>query len=431
MASKPDSVVLVDGRRTPFLRASTDFGDLTNYDLARLALKGLRHEINLDPDDVDYVIMGNVISSPKNPNVARDAMLGAGYRPNTPAFTVSMACISANRAFTSGVDLIRQGQAEVVVAGGVDSMSDVPILYSAKFRKRLMAMQKAKGFGGLLKTLKGFRFSELKPQVPAIAEFSTGLSMGQDADRLAARMGVSRTDQDAFALRSHQNAGKAWEEGLFDDEVLDVAVPPKFKALKQDNGVRADSTAEQLAKLRPAFVKPHGTITAANASFLTDGAAACAAMTAKKAEALGFSTEVTLMDYAYSAQTPDGDLLLGPAHATARLLSRTGLTLKDIDVFEFHEAFAGQVLANLNGLDSPAFCKADLGLSKKVGAVPMDKLNTLGGSLSIGHPFGATGARLLTTARNRLIREDGKYALIAACAAGGLGSAILLERHTD
>ncbi|GJM08758.1 MAG: acetyl-CoA acetyltransferase [Lysobacteraceae bacterium] len=428
MESNYRPVVLVDGRRTPFLRASTDYHDLGNYDLARLALLGLRQTLNLNLTDIDYVIMGNVISNGINPNVARDGMLGAGYLPATPAFTVSQACISANRAFTSGADLIRTGQADMVVAGGVDSMSDVPIMFKKPMRKRLMAAQRAKGPGDYLKLLKGMSLSDLGPQVPAIAEFSTGLSMGQDTDRLVARFGVGRVDQDEFALRSHQLAGKAWEDGLFDDEVLTVQIPPKFAPISQDNGIRPDSTMEQLAKLKPAFVRPHGTITAANASYLTDGAAAVVAMSEEKAKALGMSTEVRLLEYTYSGTNPDGDLLMGPAHASAKLLQRTGLTLSDIDVFEFHEAFAGQVLANLNALDTAAFCKADLGLSKKIGRVPVGKLNIHGGSVSIGHPFGATGARLLTTARNRLIREDGRYALIAACAAGGLGSAIILER---
>jgi len=423
-------VVLVDGVRTPFLRSGTAFADLDNYQLARIAISALIGKTGIAPEAIGSVIYGNVIANTRNPNVARDGMLGAGLDPSTPAFSVSQACISANRAAAISADMIRTGQIDVAIAGGVECLSDAPIGHSKAFRKRLQALQKAKGVGGMFKVFKGFKFKELKPDVPAIAEFSTGLTMGQDCDRLAARFGVSRDEQDAFAERSHKLAAKAWEDGLLSDEVCRAQLPPKFEDIDRDNGFRGDTSLDKLAALRPAFVKPHGTVTAGNASFLTDGAANVLLMSRSKAEELGYDSSVVLRHYVFSGQNPDGELLLGPAYSSAACLSQTGMKLEEIDVFEFHEAFAGQVLANLKCMESKTDSKDLLGLESALGTVPMDRLNTLGGSLSLGHPFGATGVRLLNTARNRLIRENGRYALIAACAAGGMGSAMLLERRT-
>ncbi|CAH8630579.1 unnamed protein product [Dicrocoelium dendriticum] len=249
--------------------------------------------------------------------------------------------------------------------------------------------------------------------------------MGHSADRLAAAFHVSRDEQDLYALRSHQLARKASDEGFLID-VLPVKVPGSSHYVEKDNGIRP-STPEVMAKLKPAFVKPYGTITAANASFLTDGASACLLTTLERAKTLGWTPKAFLRDFVYVGQDPNDQLLLGPAYAIPRLLDRNGLTLNDIDVFEIHEAFAGQVLANLKALDSEYFCKTHLGRTTTVGTLPMDKLNLWGGSLSLGHPFGATGVRLVTTAANRLRAEGGRLGLVAACAAGGLGHALLLE----
>ncbi len=421
-------IVLVDGCRTPFQRVSSGYKGIQAYDLARETLKALRfRNPQIEVDMIDQVIMGCVVSNITTSNVARDAMLAAGYSLTTPAYTVTQACISANRAITNGIESILSGQANIVVAGGTDSMSDVPIRYRKAIRSRLLVSQKIKSPWGYLKLLKGLKLSDMLPEVPAIAEFSTGQSMGQDSDRLAARFSVSREEQDEFALRSHLNAATAWQQGWMDKEVIALRIAPHFKAINE-NTFRADSSLEKLASLKPAFVRPHGTVTAGNASALTDGAASSLIMSKTIAKELGYSAEIAIRGFHYSAQNPDGELLLGPACASAALLNESKLHLDDIDVFEFHEAFAGQVLANLNALDSVSFCTNHLGLSKAVGRIPMEKLNTGGGSLSLGHPFGATGSRLITTAANRLIRENTQYALIAACAAGGQGSAILLER---
>lgn len=423
------NVVLVDGCRIPFLRSGSAYKDLMAYDLGRMALSGLLSRSGIDASLVDRVIMGTVIQEVRTSNIARDASLAAGFPNTVPATTVTLACISSNMAITTGVEAIQSGQAEIVVAGGVETMSDVPIRFKRSIRKRLIASQKAKSPLDFLKLLKGLRLKDLAPEVPAVSEFSTGEVMGESADRLAAMFGVSREEQDEYALRSHLLAAQANDEGLFGKELIPAPVPPSFETVTSDNGYRADSTMEKLAKLKPAFIKPHGSVTAGNSSFLTDGASATLIMTEKKALELGYTPIAYLRDYTYVAQDPKDELLLGPAYATPKVLDAAGKSLKDIDVFELHEAFAGQVLSVLTALNSESFAKNKLNRKKAVGEIPMDKLNTRGGSLSLGHPFGATGARLVTMAANRLIDEDGQFALVAACAAGGHGHAMLIERY--
>ena len=255
--------------------------------------------------------------------------------------------------------------------------------------------------------------------------------MGESCDKMAAKYDVERQEQDAYALRSHQLAFKAAEEGFLNNEIIPVSVDKDGKIVEQDNGIREDTDMEKLGKLNPAFIKPHGTVTAGNSSFLTDGASAALVMDKDFALKNGYEPKAGIRSYTYVAQRPDDELLIGPAFAVPEVLDKMNLTLDDIDVFEFHEAFAGQMLTVLKALDSDEFAKNRLNRKKKVGTVPYDKLNKWGGSLSIGHPFAATGIRLVTTAANRLIREDGKYALIAACAAGGQGHAMILERYSE
>lgn len=421
--------VLIDGCRIPFQRSGTGFKEQTAYDLARLVLTGLLGRVPIDRNIIDWVIMGNVVSNMRNTNVARDAALAAGVPNQVPAVTVTLACVSSNKAITDAIDLIRTGQAEVVIAGGTESLTDIPIQFRKPFRQKLMESQKYRKPADYMKFIKGMSPSDLLPEIPEIAEFSTGRSMGKDCDRMAARLGVTRQEQDQYAERSHRLAAQAATDGWLANEVEAVNTPPSFEAIEADNGIRGDTTLEKLATLKPAFNKPYGTLTAGNSSFLTDGAAATLIMSEEMAESLGLTPKATFVDYAYTAQDPQEELLLGPAYATPKILDRQKMTLKDISVFEFHEAFAAQMVANLKCLDSTEFAKTRLGKSRKVGEIPMDKLNTRGGSLSIGHPFGATGARLVTTAANRLIDEDGQFALVASCAAGAVGNAIVLERY--
>lgn len=422
------NVVLVEGVRTPFLLSGTEYKDLMPHNLATKSLSGLMKKTGVDTSVIDYVVYGTVIQEVKTSNIAREAMLSAGFSEKTPAHTVTQACISSNQAITTGVGLITAGQCDAVIAGGVEFMSDVPIRHSRKMRKIMLDFNKAKTNAkkwNLIKKL--FNGAVWMPELPAVAEFSSGETMGHSADRLCTAFGITRKAQDEYALRSHRLAKEATDKGYLSD-VLPYKVPNVAEYITKDNGIRP-SSLEDMAKLKAAFVKPYGTITAANSSFLTDGASACLLMSEEKALAMGLKPKAYLRDFVYVSQDPKDQLLLGPAYATPKVLDKTRLKLSDIDVFEYHEAFAGQILANLTALDSDIFAKKFLGRSSKAGAPNMNKFNLWGGSLSLGHPFAATGVRLVTTAANRLHKENGQYALVAACAAGGIGHAMVVERY--
>ncbi|MCS6934951.1 MAG: thiolase family protein [Chitinophagales bacterium] len=423
-------IVVIDGCRTPFLRSGTAYADLMSYQLGQYAIKGLLSKTGIDPAQVGYVVMGTTISNVKTGNVAREAAITAGIPYTAPCHTVTMACISANQAIASAANVLRNGEADVAIAGGTDSVSDAPILFNKRMRKKLFKAQKIKGLADTLKFIFSLRPGDFVPEAPAVAEFLTNRTMGLDCDILAARYQVGRREQDEYAVRSHQLAAKAEAEGLLANEITPVEAPPDFKPIKKDNGIRPDTNLESIAKLKSAFVKEGGTITAANASFLTDGAAVCLLATEEKAAQLGLKPKAYIHSYTFTGCDLKEELLLGPTYAVSKLLQITGMTLSDFDVFEFHEAFAGQILVNLKCLASDTFAQAKLGRDKAVGAIPLDKFNLWGGSLSLGHPFGATGARLVTTACNRLIKENGRYALIAACAAGAHGHAMILERYS-
>lgn len=428
MVNMKEKIVLIDGCRTPFLRSGTDYMDLMSYQLGQFAIKGLLTKTGIDVSQVDSVIMGTVISNVKTSNVAREAALTAGLPNTISCHTVTQACISANRAIASGIGEILSGQAEVVIAGGVDNTSDTPIGYKKSMRKKLFKAQRIKTFGDQLKFVFSLRFKDFLPERPKVAEFITNRTMGQDCDILAAKFNVSRQEQDEFTNRSHRLADDAWEGGFLEKEMVTVSLPPRFKPVERDNGVRV-SSVEKLGKLRPAFDKKHGTLTAANSSFLTDGGSAVLLMTEKKAKELGLQPKAEIVDFCFTGQDLEEELLLGPTYAISKLLKKTNTNLEDIDVLEIHEAFAGQVLANIKTLASDDFAKTHLGREKAVGVVDRNKLNLWGGSLSIGHPFGATGARLLTTAANRLHEEKGSLALLAACAAGAQGHAMLIKKY--
>jgi len=422
------SVAIVDGARIPFARAGTDYRDLIAYDLARMAIAGLLGRTGIDPADLDLVVMGSVVQNVATSNVARDAALAAGVPERVPAHTVTMACVSSNRAIADAALAIQAGHAGAALAGGVEMLGDVPVGFSREVRRRLFDARRYRSALDWAAFFRGLPLRELLPQAPAIAEFGTGETMGESADRLAAAFGVTREEQDAYALRSHRAAARARADGRLAAQVVPVVVPPRGLVVERDNGVREDTSLERLAALPPAFVKPFGTVTAGNASPLTDGAAMVLVMDERRATADGRRVRARIRDFTFVAQDPGPTLLLGPAYAVPRLLARNGLRLADIDVIEIHEAFAGQVLAVLRAWASDAFARDVLGLAGAPGEVDMERLNPWGGSLSLGHPFGATGARLVITALDRLEAEDGTLALVTACAAGGQGHAMLLER---
>jgi len=426
-STQTKNVVLVDGVRIPFTMAGTVYGDYMAVDLQRLALKGLLTKTALDPSLVDYLYCGTVIQEPKTSNIAREAGMGAGIPIHVPSHTVTQACISSNQAITTGAEKILSGQADIIIAGGCETFSDVPIRFSRPIRKRLLGLAKAskKGPLGVLALAKGLTLKDLAPEAPSIQNFTTGEVMGHSSDRLAAKFGVSRADCDEFTVLSHTRAAAAHSKGLYKDEIIPV------DGKVAENGIKGDSTMEKVSKLKPAFIKPHGTHTAANSSFLTDGASATLIMSEEMALKMGYKPKAYIRAWAYVGVDPFDELLLGPTFATSKVLQKMGLELSDMGVVEFHEAFAGQVLANMAAMKSEKFCADRLPGGKRVGDFDMSKVNTQGGSLALGHPFGATGARLVTTAANRLQRENQRWALLTACADGGLAHACILERYDN
>lgn len=429
-SSAPDDpVVVVSGVRLPFATSSTIYQDLLGVDMLRLAIHGLLTQTALPTDQVDYVVGGNVIQEVRTSNVAREAAIHAGLPNTIGAHTIAQACISANAAICSGAEKILAGKASVVIAGGTETFSDLPIRLRRPIRQKLITMNKAMKKGGAVGAarhmLKGLKAKDLSFETPAIANYTTGEVMGVSSDRLSAKFGVSRLDQDEYTVRTHIAAQKAHDDGFYKDEII------PYKGSTAENGIKGDSTVESVSKLKPAFIKPHGTHTAANSSFLTDGAAASLLMSESKAKELGYKPWAYLRDWSFKACDPFEELLLGPTYCSQEVLARNNLNLEeDIGVFEIHEAFAGQILSNLTAMDSQTFADEKFN-GKKVGQVDMDKLNTKGGSLAVGHPFGATGSRLVTTASRRLQQEGQRFALIAACADGGLGHACILERYDN
>lgn len=421
--------VVVDGVRTPFLRSQTRFVDFLAYDLGVAAVAALlRRNAQVRPEDIDRLVLGNVIAEPRTSNLAREVALACGLPQSCPAFTVTAACTSANVAIALSVEAIAAGAADIVIAGGAETLSDVPIRWSRPVRKRMLAAQKARGPRDYFKLLTGLTPRDLAPETPAIAEFSTGLTMGDNAERLAKSLGISRRAQDEWAMGSHHRAARARADGRLADQIAPVSAPPDWAPVAIDNGVRADSSMEKLSSLPPVFDRTFGTVTAGNSSFLTDGAAACLLMSEARAAEMGVTPLARVVSTALVGLDPVEELLLGPAFAVPPALDAAGLSLGDIGVWEIHEAFAAPVLAVVQLLDDDEFCRARLGRSGRLGRIDPESLNAWGGSLSIGHPFGATGARLVTTAARRLHHENARYAVVTSCAAGALGHAIVLER---
>ena len=423
-------VAIIRGVRTPFAKSGTHYARLTALDLGKFAVTELLERSGIDPNQVQEVVFGNVIPSVKAPNIAREIVLGTGLPRSIPGYTVGKACASANQAITAASDLIFRGYADTVVAGGAESLSDIPILFSRNMTEAFMGASKAKSALARMASFKKVRPKDLLPDTPAIAESTTGLSMGESAEKMAKENGISREAQDRFALQSHTRAAAATESGRFKDEVMTVVIPPSFdKIVDADNLIRADTTLESLSKLRPVFDKKYGTITAGNASPLTDGAAAVLLMSEEKAKSLGLQPIGYLRSYAYAALDPFDQLLQGPVFALPVALERAKVTLKDIGVIEMHEAFAAQVLSNIQWMGSKKIAQEKLGRSEPVGDIDPEKINRTGGSIALGHPFGATGARIVTTVCNELQRTGEQYGLVTVCAAGGIGAAMVLERE--
>jgi len=409
--------------------SSTIYNDEMAVDLQRLAFKGLIDKTALDKSKIDYVISGTVIQEVRTSNLAREAAINAGLPIEIGGHTVSMACISSNAAICAAAEKILSGRASTVLAGGAETFSDVPIRLTRPMRQKLISLPKVMKKGGILGAARHILSLDMKHilalETPAIANYTTGEVMGVSSDRLSAKFGISRDDQDMFTVRSHTSAAKAHESGFYDGEVI------PYKGSTAENGIKGDSTIEAVSKLKPAFVKPNGTHTAANSSFLTDGASASLIMSEQRALELGYKPLAYLRDWSFKSCDPFEELLLGPTYCSQEVLERNGLDMEsDVGVFEIHEAFAGQILSNLSAMGSQKFAD-DKFNGKRVGSVQMEQLNTKGGSLALGHPFGATGSRIVTTAARRLQLEEERFALVAACADGGTGHACILERYDN
>jgi acetyl-CoA acyltransferase len=428
MESNGKRVAIVAGLRTPFAKQWSAYREVSALDLANIVVSELLQRVDLDPKEIQQVVYGQVVPSVEAPNIAREIVLATGMPKSIEAYSVSRACATSYQSAVNVAEAIMAGAIDTGVAGGADSASNVPITVSKRLAEALMAATKARSIGERMQAFAGIRPRDLAPVPPAIKEFSTGLSMGDSAEKMAKENHISREAQDEFAHRSHSLAAKAWAEGKLDDEVMEVFVPNRFnEAIREDNLIRKDTAIEKYAKLKPAFDRKHGTVTAANSSPLTDGASALLLMREDKAKALGFDVLGFIRSYAFAALDPAGQLLMGPSYASPLALDRAGVKVSDLDLVDMHEAFAAQILSNTQAFESAEWSQKHLGRSEKIGDIDWDKFNVTGGSISIGHPFAATGARQITQTLRELKRRGGNLALCTACAAGGLGAAMVLE----
>jgi acetyl-CoA acyltransferase len=425
----PGRVALVASCRTPFAKSGEAFKDLTALDLAKIAVRELIERSEVDPRLIGTLVMGQVVPSVQAPNLGRETALGALLPKGVPAHTLNRACASSNQAIADVASSILLGHIDVGIAGGAESLSSVPILHSKGMTAALMSASKARSFGARVGAFSRVRPKDFIPETPAIAEPSTGLTMGQSAEQMAKDNGISRAEQDEIALRSHKNAAAARDDGRLGLEIAPVHVAPKYgTTVGADTLIRADTSTEALAKLKPAFDRRHGSVTAGNSSPLTDGAAAVLLMSEDRAKALGYTPLAYIKSWAVAAVDPAWQLLMGPALAVPMALDRAGLTLGDMDLIEMHEAFGAQVASNIQALESETFARERLGRSSRVGVVDRSRLNVCGSSIAIGHPFGATGARITGTLGHEMTRRNSKFGLISVCAQGGMGFAMVLER---
>ncbi|MFZ9934347.1 MAG: acetyl-CoA C-acetyltransferase [Arenimonas sp.] len=420
-------VAILGGVRIPFCRNNTAYYDVGNLGLSTVVLGGLVEKFQLQGQILGEVAMGAVLKHSSDFNLAREATLSSGLSPHTPGITITRACGTGLDALITVANKIAVGQIEAGIGGGSDTTSDVPIAVSKKLRRRLLDLNRARTLGERIKTaLKGFSFGEFKPEFPGVAEPRTGKSMGESCEDMAKTWGIAREDQDRLAYESHQKAATAYARGFFSDLVM------PFRGLERDNILRPDTSLEKLATLKPAFDKRSGkgTLTAGNSTNLSDGASAALLSSEDWAKANGKEIQAYLADAQVAAIDFVGGegLLMAPAWAVAQLLKRNNLKLQDFDFYEIHEAFAAQVLCTLKAWESEEFCKTKLGMDGALGAIDRSKLNVVGSSLALGHPFAATGARIVATAA-KLLKEKGQgRVLISICTAGGMGVAAIVER---
>ncbi|GAB1070751.1 MAG: acetyl-CoA C-acyltransferase FadI [Shewanella algae] len=425
--ARGERIAIVAGLRTPFAKQATAFHGVSALDMGKMVVNELLSRSELDPKLIEQLVYGQVVQMPAAPNIAREIVLGTGMNLHTDAYSVTRACATSFQSTVNIAESIMTGNIEIGIAGGSDSSSVLPIGVSRKLAHALVDLNKARTLGQKWNIVRRLGFKDLLPVPPAVAEYSTGLSMGQTAEQMAKSHGISRADQDALAHRSHTLASQSWNEGKFKDEVMVAHVPPYKSFIERDNNIRDNSSLESYAKLRPVFDRKHGSVTAANSTPLTDGASAVILMSEGRAKALGYTPIGYIKSYAFSAIDVWEDMLMGPSYATPLALKRAGMQLEDLTLIEMHEAFAAQTLANMKMFASKKFAEEKLGQSRAIGEIDMSKFNVLGGSLAYGHPFAATGTRLITQVCNELKRRGGGTGLTTACAAGGLGVAMIVE----
>ncbi|MBV8198992.1 MAG: acetyl-CoA C-acyltransferase FadI [Acidobacteria bacterium] len=423
-------VAIVDGCRTPFSKAGTAFRDMDVVDLAGAAASELIERTAVDPAAIELSVFGVVVPALHAPNLGREVVFRASLPMGVPGVTVNLACASSTRAITFVAEAMLAGECEVALAGGAESLTNVPIQFSRRAAHAFLELSKAKGMGQRLAILAKLRPKDLAPVAPAIAEYTTGLTMGDSAEKMAKENDVSRRSQDEIALLSHQRAAAATADGRLGAQIAPVFPPPRWdQAVRRDNGIRGDSSLAALAKLKPVFDRRYGSLTAGNSSPLTDGGSAVLMMTEERAKALGYEPLGYLRAYAYAAVDPREQLLQGPAYAAPAALDAAGVTLRDMDLVEMHEAFAAQIVSNMKAFASPKFAREELGRGQPMGEIDLERFNVTGGSIAIGHPFGATGARVVMQLLYELRRRGGNLGLLTICAAGGVGFAMVVERE--
>ncbi|KXJ50894.1 acetyl-CoA C-acyltransferase FadI [Cognaticolwellia aestuarii] len=422
-----ERIAVVAGLRTPFAKQATAFHGVPAVDLGKIVVNELLKKHDVDPKIIDQLVFGQVVQMPEAPNIAREIVLGTGMNTHTDAYSVSRACATSFQSTVNIAESIMAGFVDVGVAGGADSTSVAPVGVSKKFARTLLDLSKARSFGAKMALIRQLKFKDILPVPPAVAEYSTGLSMGQTAEQMAKTHGITREEQDALAHRSHTLATKSWQEGKLDGEVMTAHSEPYKSFISKDNCIRENSELASYAKLRPVFDRKHGTVTAATSTPLTDGASAILMMREGRAKELGYKPLGYIRSYGFAAIDVWEDMLMGPSFASPIALKRAGMSLADLDLIEMHEAFAAQALANVKMFGSNKFAQTHLGQDKAIGEIDMDKFNVMGGSLAYGHPFAATGTRLIVQTLNELNRRGGGVGLTTACAAGGLGAAMIVE----
>ncbi len=417
-------VAIVGGQRVPFARSFTNYLGVNNQQLMEASLKALVEKFHLKGERLGEVALGAVIKHSSDWNMARECALGSGLSAETPAYDIVQACGTSLAAAINVANKISLGQIEAGIAGGVDSNSDLPFVFSRKFNRVMLEANKEKTLAGKLKKFLNLRPADLKPLMPGVVEPRTGLTMGQSCEKMVKEWKITRQAQDELAFESQKNAAAAWGAGFFKD----LVVP--FNGLDKDNNVRGDSSIEKMAKLKPAFDRENGTLTAANSSALTDGSA-CVLLASEdwaRKKGLPVLAHLTFGETAAVEFTQAEGLLMAPAYAVPRMLERAKLKLQDFDYYEIHEAFAGQVLCTLKAWESDDFCKSRLGLKGALGSVDRKKLNVRGGSVALGHPFAATGARIVASLAKMLNEKGSGRGLISICTGGGMGVTAILEK---